>query len=163
MWKIFFVILHHLTVMTDSFNRYGFITGVSAEGFLSVRPITEGDNCSCCSVASFCGKGDEIVVPYPEANRELIGRKVMLIFDARELPSWLRMLMPVLLLVGVAVGLLACGVPDIWCVASAISAMILWYVALHLYNNRELRVRKVEFIEHFPEGSCYSNDMEKGN
>lgn len=148
--------------MSRQVVRYGFVSKIG-NGFLRVRLITEGENCSGCSVASFCGKGEEVEAPCPDASADMIGRRVRVIMISNTLSGMAATVTPVLILVGVAVGLLMAGVPDLWCVVSAFAAMSLWYLVSYLYYNGRIRVTSVDFIEHFPERACLFNDMDKGN
>jgi len=149
----FFVILRCMNTISCS---EGVVVGI-ARNLVRVRVIADGDSCAGCSVAALCGKGDVIEVPCRTAAELKTGTRVRVVFSGGSAPLWLMILMPLLILVGVATGLLWAGVDDLWCVTTAVGALALWYVIIHyIYKRVTVSVEPLAHSERSKE--CVTTD-----
>ncbi len=129
----------------------GVVVGIAPD-LVRVRVIADGDSCGGCSVAALCGKGNVIEVPCRPVSGLKTGTHVRVRFSGGSAPSWLIILVPLLILVGVATGLLFAGVDDLWCVSASVGALTLWYVILHyIYRRVTVSVEPLTYDERFKE------------
>lgn len=127
----------------------GVVVGIAPD-LVRVRVIADGDSCGGCSVAALCGKGNIIEVPCHTVSDLKTGTRVRVRFSGGSAPLWLIILMPLLILVGVATGLLWAGVDDLWCVSASVSSLTLWYVILHyIYKRVTISVEPLTYDERF--------------
>lgn len=109
--------------------------------FTTVQIVSQSA-CASCHAAGLCGLSEyaekAIRVPADRHAAYGVGDEVDVVLEASMgmKAVWLAYFFPLLVLLAVALGLIALGVPEVWAGLSGIAAVGLWYLGLWLLRDR---------------------------
>ena len=126
--------------MSESISHKGVVIKVTPQ--VTTVSFTQHGACSECHAAGLCGMGDMaekvVEVPTDPYTKRQVGDEVQVLLKASMgfKAVWLCYAIPLVILLGTVVGLLALGAPEIPAASAGLGAIGLYYIGLYLFRDK---------------------------